>query len=377
MAATGFLVSFNALLIKTVDARGSQIIFFALTTALLLIPFLVSHIRDYGWHEFKVDLDRNVRFQEIELGAVGRQQLAASREAYLLFDLQSRSATLSDLEIAVNGKSIQEQSLRPTMPKFGAVTHVGGVRRESFRQWWALRLSPDLLTAERLRVEFRWTGDPSKSPVLYGDLPSFVNRGMYHGPSFGHKTAVSMYKLRYDGEYRLAEKEKLDSVRTQSFQNGKKLFGTFRIRAITPTVNLGGVRWATPSIPSGTQRKLVFLARAGIEGDAELSACGESLDFDLQTGKRGVWTKRDLVLSAKPRQDTVEYELLLPDNCTTEGEPLVIEVRYLANMKPAQRAAHRFFEPLPAPNLEGGALQGFQKVLEVEAFRHWKVEKVF
>ena len=73
----------------------------------------------------------------------------------------------------------------------------------------------------------------------------------------------------------------------------------------------------------------------------------------------------------------MEYELLLPDDCITQEEPIVIIVRYLANMKPAQNATHRFFKPMPSKNLEDGTLQGFVEVLEERPYRHWKVEKVF
>jgi hypothetical protein len=242
-------------------------------------------------------------------------------------------------------------------------------------------LNPGFLEDDWLRVKLRWKGKASESPLVYGDLPSFVNDGIYHGPSFGHKTAVSMYKLRYDGEYRFIEKEKINSLSTQSFKNREKMVGDLRIRAMCPTSDLGGVRWVTSAIPSGRQRRVVFFARAGVEGSAEISACDEYLGFELRNDSRRVWGKGELVLTAIPQaeegENVMAYELLIPDDCMTQGEPIAIQVTYLADMTPAQNASHRFFEPLPSPNLEDGRLQGFVEVLEERPYLHWEVEKVF
>ena len=364
---------------RQADVRGWSRLALVATALFLLVPFVTHELHYYNWHEVRLSLADGEYEQRLELGPVGRQALASADEAFLLFDIQSNTQDLSPLEIRLGDRVFSGSALRPTMLSYGAATWVGGRPGETVPQWWALPLDAGSLQNDELAVHLRWRANGDRAPWLFADVPSVLTRGRYDGPSFGDAANISAYKLRHDGNYRLAVNLRLESLSTRSYRDGRELFAELRIRAVVLTSDLGGIRWKTPVLSTRRPTRLAFEARSGAEGPAALDACEQSLFFELGAESPRTWRTGSLELSTEPAgsSDVARYELSIPESCVTPGRPLSLAVRYLAGMRPAQSLNQRFFLPQAPSSQNEGAISGFAETESFTPYRHWTAERVF
>lgn len=264
--------------------------------------------------------------------------------------------------------SFQEAPFSPRCRVYPAATRVGGRAPESFAQWWALPFEARFLSDDVLVLKLRWTGDRRAAPILYADLSSFVTRGTYHGPSFGEATRISMHKLKYDGAYRFMTRRPLRSLATRSFKNGREMFRQLRIRLVSLTPDLGGVRWRTDPVTGRGPTRLGFEAISGVAGDAELVVCGRDFQLKLRDESKRSWEQEGVRLQASPlgtEEGRVAYELLLAGDCVTPGLPVVLEVRYLANLEPAHKERDRFSDRFPRRRFRPARFRGSPKTCAI------------
>jgi hypothetical protein len=134
--------------------------------------------------------------------------------------------------------------LQPTMPSFGLATLRGGRDPRTFRQWWAVRFEPRMVSGGRVALTLE---DPSGQARLHGDLAVPQSSGVDTGLSLGQWPYLSVYRLMHDGEYRLAAPQTLRGSRA-SRVGGMAVPGSLGIRLVILDEAAGPPPWvAGPS----------------------------------------------------------------------------------------------------------------------------------
>jgi len=187
----------------------------------VLALILLGHdLHDARWHEVSTRLGGGVTgvSQEIALPEPALTRLRAASEAYLVFDLSVPRGDTGRLSIEVDGRSLPGTDLVPTMLRLPEDTTVGGRDWRGYPQWWALRLTPDLLPASAGQpLAVRLTATDGSDVVVRGDR--FGDQAsVYEGPSFGDWPHLVPVKLQYDGDYRIPIRIGLGSTDSRSGQ---------------------------------------------------------------------------------------------------------------------------------------------------------------
>lgn len=322
-------------------ASGSRSAIAGLGLGLVVLLWLAGahELRSRTWHETELRLGAEVPEvqQEIELSPEGRLRLRKARESFVVFDLRILDGDPRGLKAFVNGREIPPDDWIPTMPRFGESTAAGGRDRRGYRQWWAVRLPPEVLASTSVHVALRSTG---REPiVVYGDRFREQESG-YEGPSFGDWPHLAAVKLEYDGDYRLPVRRRLESARTSSFVvsgdgSRSKFPGVHRIRILELGMNEGRLSWETAALPSSGEAAIGFFAYSGKSGSAELLLggttaakfpLGSAEDFEVD------FPPHRLCHRAEPARGDMAYGgYVLFAPLGREG-PIALTVRFLSGM---------------------------------------------
>jgi hypothetical protein len=263
---------------------------------LALAAGVAAHdLRSPAWHQTETVIGTANAAgveQEIWPSDEARQRLRAAAEAFLVADLRISGNELPALDLEVNGRAFRGTDLVGTLPRLGEFTLEGGPDRNSFAQWWMLRLPADLRSAGEGPLRVRVLGGSGTGTVVYGDRFE-GDQAVYDGPSFGDWPHVAGIKFDYDGDPRLPVRLPLASSRTVSavlHRDGRRepVRGVFRIRILLLTANEGSVAWETAAVPAG-RAALRFSATHGNAGAAELLVQGRPI-ASLPLGKREDYT---------------------------------------------------------------------------------------
>ena len=216
----------------------------ALVAVLFLACSLAASWRDPSARDLSVSLARPAR-HEITPGPEGLAQLSASREAWVFLDLRLPDGRGAGLRLDFDGGvAIAGAVLQPTMPSFGLATLRGGRDPRTFRQWWAVRFEPRMVSGGRVALTIE---DPSGQACLHGDLAVPQSSGVDAGLSLGQWPYLSVYRLMHDGEYRLAAPQTLRGSRA-SRVGGMAVPGSLGIRLVILDEAAGPPPWvAGPS----------------------------------------------------------------------------------------------------------------------------------
>jgi hypothetical protein len=144
--------------------------------------------------------------------------------------------------------------LRPTMPPFGLATLRGGRDPRTFRQWWAVRLDPRMVSGGRVAVTLE---DPSGQALLHGDLGTPHSPGVDAGLSLGQWPYLSVYRLMHDGEYRLAAPQALLGSR-RSDVAGRAVPGALGVRLVILDEAAGPPPWVAGPAPAAWSPLAVY-----------------------------------------------------------------------------------------------------------------------
>jgi 4-amino-4-deoxy-L-arabinose transferase-like glycosyltransferase len=310
---------------------------------LALVVLAGAHeLRSRVWHESELPLGAEVPEiqQEIALTAAGRLRLRQAKESFLVFDLRIPDGDPRGFTTLVNGREIPPEQWIPTMPRFGESTAAGGRDRRGYRQWWAVRLPPELLPDSApalLRIALRSSG--RRPVVVYGDR--FRDQdAWYEGPSFGDWPHLAAVKLEYDGDYRLPTRRRLESTGTTSYvvrRDGARseVPGVHRIRVIELGTNEGRLSWETAPVASSGEAAVGFFAYSGKIGSAELVLgeapvasfpLGSTEDFEVDSPPHRLCHRAE-----PPRGDMAYGGFVLFTPAEREG-PLSLTVRFLSGM---------------------------------------------
>ena len=298
---------------------------------LLLATLVTVHDRrSPSWHETSVVLGE--AHQEISLSREGLVRLRNATETFLVLDLEIPDGDPRGVRVALNGRAFAPEALVPTMPRFGESTAAGGRNRREYRQWWAIRLTPDDLPRSapavlKIDVEARERRDVR----LYGDRFRDQER-VYEGPSFGDWPHLAQVKLDYDGDYRLPVRLPLQSADTRSDRKS-----AHRIRLVSLANNEGRLLWETE--PVGTEERAVaaFFAYTGSRGRAELLVEGEPVlsfplgsdrDFEIEAPPYRLCFRVDPPRASMPYGGYV----LTMDNKTEGTGPIALGAKFVSGM---------------------------------------------
>ena len=91
--------------------------------------------------------------QDISLSREAFARLRRAPEAFLVLDLEIPDGNPRGVRVSLNGRAFPPRPSVPTMPRFGESTAAGGRNRREYRQWWAIRLTPDDLPKSAPRSE--------------------------------------------------------------------------------------------------------------------------------------------------------------------------------------------------------------------------------
>lgn len=296
-------------------------------------------LRSRTWHETELRLggDTVEIQQSIALSSEGRRRLRQASEVFLVFDLRIPDGNPRGLAAVVNGRELAPAEWIPTMPRFGESTAAGGRDRGGYRQWWAVRLPPDVLDSSSIQVALRSSG---RAPIVaYGDRFR-EQESWYEGPSFGDWPHLAAVKLEYDGDYRLPVRRRLESAGTSSFvvsRDGSRSEspGVHRIRLLELGTNEGRLSWETAPARASGEAAIGFFAYSGKAGSATMFLeqtpaitfpLGSASDFEVD------FPPRRLCHRAEPARGDMAYGgyvLFVP---VARQGPMALTVRFLSGM---------------------------------------------
>jgi 4-amino-4-deoxy-L-arabinose transferase-like glycosyltransferase len=248
-----------------------------LAAGLGLSVLAVAHeVRSQTWHETELRLGDELSAieQTIALSPEGLSRLRQAAEVFVVFDLLIPDGSPRGLSAVVNGRELAHEEWTATMPRFGESTAAGGRDRRGYRQWWGVRLPPEILEAASSSIRIVLRSIERPPVVVYGDRFEDQKR-VYEGPSFGDWPHLAQVKLEYDGDYRLSVRRPLASSDSSSFvvsRDGSRseFPGVHRIRLIELGTNEGRLSWETePARDPGTAA-IAFYAYSGTRGSAEM-----------------------------------------------------------------------------------------------------------
>jgi 4-amino-4-deoxy-L-arabinose transferase-like glycosyltransferase len=304
---------------------------------LVVIPSGAHELRSRTWHETELRLGGKIPEiqQSIALSSDGLGRLRQASEAFLVFDLRIPDGNPGGLSAVVNGRELAPWI--PTMPRFGESTAAGGRDRNGYRQWWALRLPPEILASSTIEVVLRSSG---RGPVVvYGDRFR-EQESWYEGPSFGDWPHLAAVKLEYDGDYRLPVRRRLESAGTSSFvvrgDGSRSEFpGVHRIRILELGTNEGRLSWETAPVPSSGEAAIGFFAYSGKAGSATMLVeespaitfpLGSASNFDVD------FPPHRLCHRAEPARGDMAYGGYVLFTPVAREGPVAITVRFLSGM---------------------------------------------
>jgi hypothetical protein len=304
---------------------------------LVVIPSGAHELRSRTWHETELRLGGKIPEiqQSIALSSDGLARLRQASEAFLVFDLRIPDGNPRGLSAVVNGRELAPWI--PTMPRFGEATAAGGRDRNGYRQWWALRLPPEILASSSIEVVLRSSG---RGPVVvYGDRFR-EQESWYEGPSFGDWPHLAAVKLEYDGDYRLPVRRRLESAGTSSFvvrgDGSRSEFpGVHRIRILELGTNEGRLSWETAPVPSSGEAAIGFFAYSGKAGSATMLVeespaitfpLGSASNFDVD------FPPHRLCHRAEPARGDMAYGGYVLFTPVAREGPVAITVRFLSGM---------------------------------------------
>ena len=317
--------------------------------------------RSPSWHETSVEIGE--AHQEISLSRAGLARLRNATEAFLVLDLEIPDGDPRAVRVALNGRAFAPEALVPTMPRFGESTAAGGRNRREYRQWWAIRMTPDDLPKSapavlKIDVEARERGDVR----LYGDRFRDQER-VYEGPSFGDWPHLAQVKLEYDGDYRLPVRLPLRSAGTRSDRES-----VHRIRLISLANNEGRLLWETEPVGPEERAAAAFFAYTGSRGRAELLVEGQPVlsfplgsdrDFEIKT------PPYRLCYRVEPPRAGMPYGgYVLTLDARREG-PIALGAKFLSGM-----SVETMFVSLDMTRTEAKALVDLAARCEIPQERH-------
>ena len=317
--------------------RGSRGAALAGLGLLVVIPAGAHELRSRTWHETELRLGGEIPEiqQSIALSSDGLGRLRQASEAFLVFDLRIPDGNPRGLSAVVNGRELAPWI--PTMPRFGESTAAGGRDRAGYRQWWALRLPPEILASSSIEVVLRSSG---RGPVVvYGDRFR-EQESWYEGPSFGDWPHLAAVKLEYDGDYRLPVRRRLESAGTSSFVvrgdgTRSEFPGVHRIRILELGTNEGRLSWETAPVPSSGEAAIGFFAYSGKAGSATMLVeetpaitfpLGSASDFDAD------FPPHRLCHRAEPARGDMAYGGYVLFTPVAREGPVALTVRFLSGM---------------------------------------------
>jgi 4-amino-4-deoxy-L-arabinose transferase-like glycosyltransferase len=336
----GIVCEIGALFAYAAFASGNRRTIASLGLGLVALVGLTGahEVRRRTWHETELRLGEGVSEiqQEIALSSDGLARLRRASEVFLVFDLHIPEGNPRGLAVIVNGREFALEDWIPTMPRFGESTAAGGRDRRGFRQWWAIRLPPEVLAAS-VHIALRST---RRAPVIvYGDRFR-EQKSRYEGPSFGEWPHLAAVKLEYDGDYRLSVRRPLESVGSESFivdEDGSRsaFAGVHRIRILELGTNEGRLSWETEAFPPSPRAAIGFFAYSGKTGTAELILdgavaakfpLGSAEDFEVSFPPRRLCHRAEA-----PRGD-MGYGGYVVFTPAERAGPLSLTVRFLSGM---------------------------------------------
>ena len=296
-------------------------------------------LRNRTWHETELLLggDLTEIQQSIALSSEGIGRLRQASEVFLVFDLRIPDGNPRGLAAVVNGRELAPEAWIATMPRFGESTAAGGRDRNGYRQWWAVRLPPDVLASSSIQVALRSSG---RAPiVVYGDRFR-EQESRYEGPSFGDWPHLAAVKLEYDGDYRLPVRHRIESAGTASFvvsRDGSRSKSpvVHRIRILEIGTNEGRLSWETAPVPSSGEAAIGFFAYSGKAGSATIFLeetpamtfpLGSAEDFDVD------FPPHRLCHRAEPARGDMAYGGYVLFTPVAREGPVALTVRFLSGM---------------------------------------------
>jgi hypothetical protein len=276
-------------LLCSAAARGRRAPY--MLTWLVLVVLIGAHrLRSADWHTATVELGGGVAAarQEIALDAEAWSRLRSESQAFLALDLEAPDGDVGTAAVTVNGTSVPEGALLPTIPRLGEFTLDDGPPRRGFPQWWVIRLTPELLGGggDKLVVELR--AEPRRRLLLRADTQREAERE-YDGPSFNEWPHVAGIKFDYDGDSRLRTRRPLASSGTRSYVRDASggwyaSASTHRIRVVVLAGNESRISWESGPPPRAPRATLAFSATSGGEGAGTLAVQGAG-QIDLPLGR--------------------------------------------------------------------------------------------
>jgi hypothetical protein len=369
------------------NGRGARVAAAGLAT-LAAACVLAVGFTDVGWHGGSIALAPGSAFrQRIVLGEEGLRTLQGADEAFVVFDLARVGRDQRCLSVDVNGTRHGGDELFPAMPRFPLATTAGHRDPVWFPQWWALALS----AAERERLPTAVDIGLAVSPacptaVMTLGLERFLrDEGRdYEGTSFGNWRKVSVYRLLYDGEYRLPLRQRRDGLERRSgrIEEGRSRPLAQDLRIGLVALRPGGARleWETATQAESRNTWVAFRAESGRGGEGLLRVGGgpaaPAIGFPLASRQPFTRESARLRLSYVPErlgEDRAEglYLLRVPASLVRAGEPLRLSAwlpthlstdeRYFAvRPTPALAEARRALGPVESESM----LEGFGRFLD-------------
>jgi hypothetical protein len=363
---------------------------------------------DVDWHGRRAALTPGAAFrQRIVLPEEALKVLKDAGEAFAVFDLARVDGDQRCLEVEVNGTRHGGEGLFPAMARLPLATTAGHRDPAWFPQWWAMALTAS--ERQRLTAEIAVTlsmapACPNKAVTL--GLESFLrDEGRdYEGLSFGDWRKVSVYRLLYDGEYRLPVRQRREVLARESgrVEDGRLLALRQDLHIGLIVLRPGGARleWETAAVRADGDTVFAFRAESGRGGEALLSAGGPNspaeLAFPLASREPFVREAGPVRLQYAPErlgEDRAEglYVLRVPASLARAGQPVRLSVRiptrlstderyFAVRSTPAAEDARRL---LGAGAGEGAVVEGFGRFLDATRNSYpgdtgpWEIAAVF
>jgi hypothetical protein len=255
------------------------------------------------------------------------------------------------LRVDVNGEVYGGESLFPAMARLPLATTAGHRDPAWFAQWWALPLPAATRTGVRDVVDITLTSSPScrNAAMTLGVENSLRDGGRdYEGPSFGDWRKVSVYRLLYDGEYRLPVRQRREVVERRSgrIEDGRFESWARDLRIGLVALKPGGARldWDTAPAREAKDTLVAFRAESGRDGEALLLIGGSVPALAFPLAAREPFTReagpiRVSYVPEKLGQDRAEglYVVRVPASLVRAGEPLRLSVRIPTRLSTDER----------------------------------------
>ena len=149
----------------------------------LALVTIAHDVRSTSWHETSTRLGKAE--QEISLSSEALQRLRRASEAFLVLDLHIPDGDPRGVRVSLNDRTFSSDALEPTMPRFGESTSAGGRNRREYRQWWAIRVTPEDLPEAAPAVLRVVVAAPERDDIVLGGDRFRDQERVYEGPSFG------------------------------------------------------------------------------------------------------------------------------------------------------------------------------------------------